>query len=118
MNEIVDQILNKLLVERDRLSKAENALSETKSTLFRIRDYFDAESEESLLNEVARYVNESEEQKIRLNNFESLNIPDVERALARSIGAIGLTTSGNLKVDAENLARFLETARAAPSSIL
>ena len=118
MNEIVDQILNKLLFERDRLSKAENALAETKSTLFHIRNYFDAESEESLLDEVALYVNVAEERRARLNTLDGLNIPEVEKALSRAIAALGITPSGNMKIDAENLARFLENGRLVGTSVI
>jgi hypothetical protein len=118
MNEILDQILNKLLSERDKLARTEEALSAAKSTIFSIRNYFDAADDGSLVDEVGTYINRAEGTARRLAYMEELAVPDIERAVSRAVIAAGLTPSGNLKTDAENLARLLESNRAPITNML
>jgi len=118
MNEILDQILNKLLSERDRLARMEQSLSDAKSTIFAIRNYFEADDDESLVAEIAAYINDSESKYHRLSQLEDMSIPEVEKAVSRAVIAAGLTPSGNLKTDAENLARVLEGNRAPITNML
>ena len=118
MNEILDQILNKLLSERDKLGRTEQSLAEANSIIFAIRNYFDADTAESLVEEVGLYINIAEGKARRLSELEEISLPDVERAVIRAVAAAGLTPSGNLKTDAENLARLLESNRAPVANIL
>jgi hypothetical protein len=53
-----------------------------------------------------------------LADYEAIEILLVREAVARSLVAMGLGGTGNLRVDAENLARLLEAGRPLPSSIL
>lgn len=118
MNEILDQILNKLLSERDKLIRTEQSLTAAKSTIFAIRNYFDADDDGGLVDEVAAYINDAEAKSRRLSDLEDIAIPDVEKAVIRAVIAAGLTPSGNLKTDTENLARLLESSRAPVANIL
>ena len=118
MNEVLDQILNKLLSERDRLNKAEASLSDANSLIFGVRNYFDSDSADTLLEDIAVYVQGAEATKKKLVALEGVCIGDVEKAIARAVIASGLTPTGNVKVDAENLARLLEGGRNPSASIL
>lgn len=118
MNEIVDQIITRLLTERERLMRAEQANTDLNHTLFRIRDLVDADSAEQVVDALRARIEQAERDSRDLRLLQTVEIPEVFAAVARCIQAVGLTSSGNLRHDAENLARLLEATRAPLPGIL
>lgn len=117
MDTVVDQILNKLLYERERSSSFEKALTECRQELLRIRDLVDAQDSDTL-SEVTKYVQSAEQVRSQLSEFTALNLGAIRVAVERAIVATGLTPTNDLRVDCENLAKILETARPSTSIIL
>lgn len=122
-NEVVDQILNKLLTEREHSFRLNQALVDAREKIFTVGDLISVEDQDNLCEEVAAFVKKA---KASLRSLEELNttstslqIAETQKAIERAITAAGLTSSGSLRVDAENIARFLESGRlGVPSSIL
>jgi hypothetical protein len=114
-NEVVDQILNKLLTEREHSFKLDQALADARQKIFIIGDLISVEDQASLCEEVAAFVREAKASLRSLDELKatttSLQIAETQKAIERAITAAGLTSSGSLRVDAENIARFLESGR-------
>jgi len=114
-NEVVDQILNKLLTEREHSFKLDQALADARQKIFIIGDLISVEDQASLCEEVAAFVREAKASLRSLDELRatttSLQIAETQKAIERAITAAGLTSSGSLRVDAENIARFLESGR-------
>lgn len=117
-DQVVDQILNKLLAERERALRLETSLTDARSALFRIGDLVSSEASGALCDEVAAYVKKAEDNAKALEALEAVGIPDIQRAVSRGMVAAGLTSSGSLRVDCENLARYIESARSTTTGIL
>ncbi len=118
MNDVVDQILTRLLTERERTLRVEYANTDLQHTLFRIRDLVDADSETDLVELLVRRVQRAERAEADLTALQAVELPEVRAAVSRCFAAVGMTTSGNLRNDAENLARLLEASRAPSPNIL
>lgn len=120
MDMVVDQVLEKLLSERDKVSRLERSLQDQRHTVNRIGDLVESEDSDSdaLVASVQRLVDARVRLQGTLADYEAIQIAAVREALARALTAIGLGGTGNLRVDAENLARLLEAGRPMPSSIL
>ena len=119
-NEVVDQILNKLLTEREHSFRLNQALVDAREKIFTVGDLISVEDQDNLCEEVAAFVKKA---KASLRSLEDLNttatslqIAETQKAIERAITAAGLTSSGSLRVDAENIARFLESGRLGVSS--
>ena len=114
-NEVVDQILNKLLTEREHSFQLDQALADARQKIFIIGDLMSVEDQASLCEEVAAFVREAKASLRSLDELKatttSLQIAETQKAIERAITAAGLTSSGSLRVDAENIARFLESGR-------
>jgi len=114
-NEVVDQILNKLLTEREHSFKLSQALVDAREKIFTIGDLISVEDQANLCEEVAAFVKKAKASLRALEELSatatSLQITETQRAIERAIAAAGLTSSGSLRVDAENIARFLESGR-------
>jgi glycine/D-amino acid oxidase-like deaminating enzyme len=117
-DQVIDQILDKLLTERERSLKLETSLTDARGTLFRIGDLVSSEASGALCEEIAAYVKKAEDNAKALEVVESLGLPDIQRAVSRGMAAAGLTSSGSLRVDCENLARYIESARSTTTGIL
>lgn len=117
-DQVVDQILDKLLTERERSLRLENALTDARSTLFRIGDLISTEAPDALCEEISAYVKTAEENSRTLEALKALGVEDIQKAVGRAMAAAGLVSSGNLRADAENLARYIESARATTAGIL
>ena len=117
MDTVIDQILNKLLAERERSHNFERALTDCRQDLFRIRDLVDAQDSDTLA-EVSDYVLNCEKMRAQLDEFIRLDISSIRTAIHRAITAAGLTPTNDLRVDCENLAKILETGRQQTSVIL
>jgi hypothetical protein len=120
MDMVVDQVLEKLLSERDKVSRLERSLQDQRHTVNRIGDLIESEDSDSdaLIQSVQRLVDDRARLQGMLADYEAIEILLVREAVARSLVAMGLGGTGNLRVDAENLARLLEAGRPLPSSIL
>lgn len=123
-NEVVDQILNKLLTEREHSFKLNQALIDAREKIFTVGDIIQVEDQENLCEELNAFVKRSKAVSHQFDELKSstdaLQIGDTQKAIERAITAAGLISSGNLRIDAENLARFLESGRlsSATGSIL
>lgn len=111
MNEVVDQIITRLLSERERLMRSEQANSALSGTLFRIRDLVDADSDLEVVEVLRARILQAEQDAAEVRRVQSLDLPEVQSAVARCLVCAGLTTTGSLRNDAENLARLLEATR-------
>jgi hypothetical protein len=120
MDMVVDQVLEKLLSERDKVSRLERSLQDQRHTVNRIGDLIESEDSDSdaLIQSVQRLVDDRARLQGVLADYEAIEILLVREAVARSLVAMGLGGTGNLRVDTENLARLLEAGRPLPSSIL
>lgn len=124
MDAVVDQILNKLLAERERGSKFEDALTDKRFIISRINDLIQAETEDTEA-EVLRFVSlyekttaENAELRRQIEEFKKMRIDKSADAVARAVALVGLATSHDLATDAENLARYIESGRYTQSGIL
>jgi predicted translin family RNA/ssDNA-binding protein len=115
---IIDQILEKLLSEREKKVRVERELLSLNSTMFLIRNRLDADDTDSAVDALERVMRKSEADQRELQEFRELAIPEVRAALQRALVAAGLTTTGRLAADAENLARLLESANRLQTGIL
>lgn len=115
---IVDQILEKLLAEREKKVRVERELLSLNSTMFLVRNRLDADDTDSVVEALERSLRQNEADQRELQEFRDLAIPEVRSALQRALVAAGLTTTGRLASDAENLARLLETANRLQTGIL
>lgn len=118
MDTIVDQILEKLLSERDKLHRFERLLLEQRILISRLVTIADAEDAEALHDKFTAVMQEVESSRKTIADFEALEIGEVRTALDRALSAAGLGRSGNLRFDAENLAKFAETGRPLSGGIL
>jgi hypothetical protein len=116
MDTVVDQILNKLLSERERSFALENALTTCRQELMRVRDLVDA-TDSDTVNEVSNYVKSAERVRGQLSEFTRIDLAAIQTAVLRAIAVTGLTPTNDLRADCENLAKILETSRA-PNSII
>jgi hypothetical protein len=108
-NEVVEQILDKLLAEREKSQKLESSLSEARGILFRVRDLVCGETEDTLPEDLAHYVNEAERTKREYEALKGKQIEAVELSVTRALMSAGMLPSGDLKLDAENLARYFDS---------
>lgn len=118
MNDTVDLILTRLLTERDRLNRVEAANAELRSTLFQVRDLFDA-SDDSLLVDLLR-LQRQELDRLRADaaRVAALELGEVRNAVDGALVALGIAPSGNLRLDAENLRRLVVTMRTPMTGLL
>lgn len=118
MNDTVDLILTRLLAERDRLNRVEAANAELRSTIFQVRDLFDA-SDDSLLVDLLR-LQRQELDRLRAESASTaaLELGEVRTAVDAALVALGIAPSGNLRLDAENLRRLVVTMRTPMTGLL
>jgi hypothetical protein len=124
MDAVVDQILNKLLAERERGSRFEDALTDKRCIISRINDLIRSETDDTEA-EVLRFVliyektmAENAELRRQVEEFKKMRIDKAAAAIERSILLVGLATSHDLATDAENLSRYMESVRYTQSGIL
>lgn len=115
---VIDLILTRLLTERDRLNRVESANVDLRNTLFQVRDLCDA-SDDTLLVELLRH-QRTELDKLRddARRIAALELGEVRAAVNAALVALGISPSGNLCLDAENLRRLVATIRAPMSGLL
>lgn len=118
MDAILDQVLEKLLSERDKNSRLERTAYNQRHILHRIAEIVDGPNDEALIDIVSRLHLEAARYKQVVEDYDSLEIGEVREAVERALGAVGLTPSGNLRVDAENLSRFVAATRPTFGGIL
>ena len=120
MDMVVDQVLEKLLAERDKVGRLDRALQDQRHTVNRISEAIDIDDSDSdaLIERVQRLAADRARLATTLAAYEEMQISAVRDALARALVAMGLGGTGNLRVDTENLARLLEAGRPLASSIL
>lgn len=124
MDAVVDQILNKLLTERERAAKFEKLLTDARYVISRINDLVQAETEDTEA-EVLRFVTlykkaaeENAELRKQVEEFNKMRIDKSAAAISRAVSLVGLATSHDLATDAENLSRYIESGRYTQSGIL
>lgn len=124
MDAVVDQILNKLLTERERAAKFEKLLTDARYVISRINDLVQAETEDTEA-EVLRFVTlykkaaeENAELRRQVEEFNKMRIEKSAAAISRAVSLVGLATSHDLATDAENLSRYIESGRYTQSGIL
>lgn len=115
---VIDLILTRLLTERDRLNRVESANVDLRNTLFQVRDLCDA-SDDTLLVELLRH-QRTELDRLRddARRIEALELGEVRAAVDAALVALGISPSGNLRLDAENLRRLVVTMRSPMSALL
>lgn len=118
MNDVVDQILTRLLSERERTLRVEQSNATLQHTLFRVRDLVDADTDDDLIGRLVESQRLAESNALELKALQALEFPEVSAAVARCFAAVGMTVSGNLRHDVENLARLLEASRAPSPNLL
>ena len=121
MEQVINQILEKLLSERDKTSRLELQLSDHRFTISQVASLLDADFN-SLEQDASVYVKKHEELRAKydsvLSSYSSIDLPSVESGLTRALSIVGLKKSGSLASDLENLVRFLETSRFQSTKIL
>lgn len=118
MNEVVEQIITRLLTERERYLRSEQANADLNHTLFHIRNIVDPDNDAEVVEVLRERIAQAERDARDLRLLLNAEIPEVAGAVSRCLLAVGLTSSGNLRHDAENLARLLEASRAPLPGIL
>ena len=118
MNDVVEQIITRLLTERERFLRSEQANADLNHTLFHIRNLVDADSDSEVVEVLRARICAAEQDAEAIRRLVALEIAEVQVAVSRCVLAVGLTSSGSLRHDAENLARLLEAARAPLPGIL
>jgi hypothetical protein len=118
MDAVLDQVLEKLLSERDKTSRLERAISKLRHITHRISEVVDGPQDDGLIEVVAAMQSEAARAKVQVARYDSLEIGEVRDAVEHALVAVGLTPSGNLRIDAENLSRFVSATRPAFGGIL
>ncbi len=117
MDTVVDQILEKLLSERDKAGRLERSLSDQRYITHRVSELVDGPQDEGLIEAVAAVQRQASLDRFAVEQYDALEIGEVRDAIQHALAAVGLTSSGNLRVDAENLCRFV-TMRQGSGGIL
>ena len=118
MIDVVDPILTRLLAERDKLNRVEAENGELRRTLFQVRDLVDASDDSLLVDLIRQQRRELESRRAEGARVDALELCEVRTAIDGALVALGITPSGNLRLDAENLRRLVLTMRAPMSGIL
>ena len=118
MDTVIDQVLEKLLSERDKVVRLERALTEQRYITHRISELVDGPQDEGLIEAVAATQKQAERDRLTVENYDRIEVAEVREAVAHALAAVGLTPSNNLRTDAENLCRFVTATRPSFGGIL
>ena len=111
MDTVVDQVLDKLLSEREKVVRLERALTDQRHITHRISELVDGPQDEGLIEAVATMQKQAARDRWVVEDYDKLEIGEVREAVEHALLAVGMTPSGNLRTDAENLCRFVTATR-------
>jgi hypothetical protein len=118
MDTVVDQILEKLLSERDRLARMERVITDQRYIIHRISELVDGPQDEGLIEAVSAAQKQAARDRWVVAEYDKIEVGEVREAIEHALTAAGLTPSGSLRIDAENLLRFVTLSRPLSGGIL
>jgi hypothetical protein len=111
MDTVIDQVLDKLLSERDKVGRLERALTDQRYITHRISELVDGPQDEGLIAVVATMQKQAARDRLTVEQYDKVEVGEVREAVEHALLAVGLTPSNNLRTDAENLCRFVVATR-------